>query len=117
MYRIIFFICIFFLFGNVYGEENYTIKKGDTLWDISGKFYKDNFKWPIIWKYNVRIDDPDLIYPENNVVIPVIYGGETFRLGDDEGIMKLSSGEKFTTNSVKTESEMYAYESLSLIHI
>jgi LysM repeat protein len=50
--------------------ETYTIKKGDTLWDISNAFLKDPFLWPFIWKANQYITNPDLIYPGNNLVIP-----------------------------------------------
>jgi LysM repeat protein len=53
-------------------EENavYTIKQGDTLWDISNAFLKDPFLWPFIWKANPSIADADLIYPGNKLVIP-----------------------------------------------
>lgn len=34
------------------GAKKYTIKKGDTLWDISGKFYKDATKWKKIYTAN-----------------------------------------------------------------
>lgn len=42
----------------------YVVKKGDTLWDISGmgKIYKDNFLWPLLFKANRdQIEDPDII--------------------------------------------------------
>jgi hypothetical protein len=45
------------------GEEVYTIKKGDTLWDISGKFLKDTFLWPKLWQRNPYITNPHWIYP------------------------------------------------------
>ena len=48
----------------------YTIRQGDTLWDISNAFYRDPFLWPLIWKSNPSIDNPDLIYPGNVLVIP-----------------------------------------------
>ncbi|MGA1846669.1 LysM peptidoglycan-binding domain-containing protein [Deferribacter abyssi] len=54
--------------------KEYMIQKGDTLWDISKKFYNDNFKWPLIWKYNVTINNPDLIYPKQKIYIPILSG-------------------------------------------
>ncbi len=45
------------------GEEVYTIKKGDTLWDLSSKFLKDPFLWPKLWQRNPSIADPHWIYP------------------------------------------------------
>ncbi len=48
----------------------YTIKQGDTLWDISNTYLKDPFLWPFIWKANPSISNPDLIYAGNRLVIP-----------------------------------------------
>ena len=48
----------------------YEIRQGDTLWDIANAFYRDPFLWPLIWKSNPSINDPDLIYPGNALVMP-----------------------------------------------
>jgi LysM repeat protein len=48
----------------------YTIKQGDTLWDIANTYLKDPFLWPFIWKANPGITNPDLIYAGNNLSIP-----------------------------------------------
>jgi hypothetical protein len=45
------------------GEEIYTIKQGDTLWDLSSKFLKDPFLWPKLWQRNPYITNPHWIYP------------------------------------------------------
>lgn len=41
----------------------YTVKQGDTLWDISRRFIKDPFYWPNLWSHNPKIGNPHLIYP------------------------------------------------------
>ena len=48
----------------------YLIRQGDTLWDIANAHYRDPFLWPLIWKSNPSVNDPDLIYPGNTLVIP-----------------------------------------------
>lgn len=50
--------------------EEYTIKKGDTLWDISKSKLQDPFLWPKLWKENPEIKNPDLIYPGDKLRIP-----------------------------------------------
>ncbi|MBI4950371.1 MAG: LysM peptidoglycan-binding domain-containing protein [Deltaproteobacteria bacterium] len=51
------------------GPAEYKIVPRDTLWDISGKFLKNPFKWPSIWKINPYIKNPHLIYPGDIVKI------------------------------------------------
>lgn len=41
----------------------YTVKKGDTLWDISQRFIKDPYYWPNLWSHNPDVGNPHLIYP------------------------------------------------------
>ncbi len=48
----------------------YTVQKGDTLWDISSGNLKDPFLWPKLWKANPDIHNPHLIFPNEKIVIP-----------------------------------------------
>ncbi len=48
----------------------YTIKQGDTLWDISEERMKDPFLWKKLWKANPHIKNPDLIFPGQKLNIP-----------------------------------------------
>ena len=54
----------------VAGGESYTVKKGDTLWDISATKLENPFNWSLIWKQNPTIKDPDLIYPGQALNVP-----------------------------------------------
>jgi LysM repeat protein len=51
--------------------KEYTVKKGDTLWDISSKEIIDPFLWPKVWKENPEVKNPDLIYPGQKIRIPL----------------------------------------------
>ncbi|HVN71774.1 MAG TPA: LysM peptidoglycan-binding domain-containing protein [Desulfomonilia bacterium] len=50
-------------------EIKHTVVKGDTLWDISMKYLKTPWKWPLVWANNQDITNPHLIYPGDIVVI------------------------------------------------
>jgi len=50
--------------------EKYTIKEGDTLWDLSKKFYGNALKWPIILDHNSNILDHRMLIPGREIVIP-----------------------------------------------
>ncbi len=48
----------------------YLVRKGDTLWDLSGQFQGNPFSWPDLWENNKHIQDPHWIYPGDSLCIP-----------------------------------------------
>jgi hypothetical protein len=71
--------------------EEYVVVKGDTLWDISGRFLDKPWQWPAIWHANPQIENPHLIYPGDVISLVYVDGIPQLRLrrGDAQTV-KLS---------------------------
>ena len=61
------------------------VKRGDTLWDITGHYYRNPWMWPKVWSYNTQVQNPHWIYP-----------GDQLRLrtdgGDDRQVTTVGDG-------------------------
>ena len=65
--------------------NRYVVKKGDTLWDISGKFLESPWRWKEIWATNKQIRNPHLIYPKDVIILCVIKGQKLVGVDTGEG--------------------------------
>ncbi|MGZ8254294.1 MAG: LysM peptidoglycan-binding domain-containing protein [Burkholderiaceae bacterium] len=50
--------------------ERYTVKRGDTLWDLSGMYLTSQWRWPELWGMNKeQVKNPHLIYPGQELLL------------------------------------------------
>ena len=82
--------------------DTYVIKRGDTLWGISGMYLKRPWRWPELWGMNLQaIANPHLIYP-----------GQTLYLEKAAGYARLRTSPGGATETVRV-SPRTRYDSLA----
>lgn len=85
--------------------DHHTVVEGDTLWHIAGKFLRDPWRWPQVWKHNPGIKNPHLIYPGDVIYLTYRNGLPVFsmkRANSTDRVVKLSP--KIHTESIPKES-------------
>ncbi|UCV22985.1 LysM peptidoglycan-binding domain-containing protein [Ferribacterium limneticum] len=78
--------------------DRHIVVKGDTLWDISGKFLKQPWRWPEIWQMNKEeIKNPHWIYP-----------GDIILLDTSSGSPRLKMAKRVTGQNAKIQPTEYS---------
>lgn len=74
--------------------DEYVVKPGDTLWDISKVYLRDPWYWPEIWYVNPQVQNPHLIYPGDVLKLVYIDGQPRLMLAEraegSDGTKRLS---------------------------
>ncbi len=55
--------------GVLAAGTTHVVVKGDTLWDITGKYLGNPFLWPSVWQKNPQIKNAHWIYPGDSVLV------------------------------------------------
>ena len=84
--------------------DEYTVKRGDTLWAISGMFLKSPWRWPELWGMNLQdIQNPHRIYPGQQLYLDKSNGRATLRTrqalidGQPTGTVRVSPRTRYET--------------------
>lgn len=77
--------------------QQYIVKKGDTLWDITAKFLDDPWYWPEIWQRNPQVANPHLIYPGDILTLIYVDGKPQIQVNQGDEVIR--------TETAKTSKE------------
>jgi hypothetical protein len=77
--------------GGLPGEvpDTHVVQKGDTLWDLSARYYRNAWGWPKMWSYNAQITNPHWIYPGDVIRLQPPGGGPLPTAAPKEGASTL----------------------------
>lgn len=73
--------------------DSYTVKRGDTLWDLSSMYLTSPWRWPELWGMNKeQIRNPHLIYPGQVLLLIKDGGRARLQLADGPSSGEPTSG-------------------------
>ena len=99
--------------------KSYVVKKGDTLWDISGVFLNKPWLWPKLWRWNSEIKNPHLIYPGDKLSLvydkqgqPMLVKGKPVLIWSPKIRTKLKEQNPITTLPLSVISPYIKYNNI-----
>jgi len=95
----------------------YTIQRGDTLWDLSDKFFDSPWYWPELWQENEQIPNPHWIYPGERIRLFQKQGKDTFtfHIPEPEIVVQESAVELETETVPEEKTVYYSYPSMDAV--
>lgn len=98
--------------------DQYTVKQGDTLWDISQTFLSQPWYWPELWYVNPQIQNPHLIYPGDVLSLVNIDGQPRVMVTERGGEQVIRGNGERLSPQIRTEElgqaiSTISYESLA----
>ncbi|MEX0891868.1 MAG: LysM peptidoglycan-binding domain-containing protein [Gemmatimonadota bacterium] len=67
-------------------QREHVVRPGDTLWELARAYLRDPFLWPLLFDVNRGLlTDPDLILPQQRLLIPVTKPDERGPVGTPVG--------------------------------
>ena len=98
----------------------YVVKRGDTLWDISGKFLSSPWRWKEIWASNPHVKNPHWIYPGDKLLMCTLDGRPLIGVDEGDGcdgIIRRHQGGTSLKPQVRVESLNNSISVIPLQHI
>jgi hypothetical protein len=71
----------------------YTVKRGDTLWELCDRYFHNPWDWPRIWSYNPELQNPHWIYPGDQIRMQS--AAEAAKAGPAGAARQLGTGIRF----------------------
>ncbi len=85
--------------------SRYTVKRGDTLWAISGMYLRKPWNWPQLWGMNLQqIRNPHWIFPGQTLYLNIGNGRASLSMGGDgQGIPTVKLNPKVESSALPPE--------------
>lgn len=95
----------------------YTIQRGDTLWDLSDKFFDSPWYWPELWQENEQIPNPHWIYPGERIRLFQKQGKDTFtfNIPEPEPIVQETAVEVAQEPAPEEKTVYYSYPPMDAV--
>lgn len=56
-----------FVVDGTFVPELHSVRRGDTLWEITSRYFNNPYLWPRVWAQNAHIQNPHWIYPGDRI--------------------------------------------------